>query len=163
MTHSGACYFSSAFRTAHKFTGKERDTESGLDNFEARYLGSSLGRFMSPDPMGGKTEDPQSLNRYAYVRNNPLTLTDPSGMNFGLPCSGGNTDTCNNGLQGSWQHDQDGNKTTFDPVSIGNKDGTLQDVSSNKYSVPTTGSVHTGETNPTTSPGALWQHWTKEQ
>jgi RHS repeat-associated protein len=118
--------------TEHHFTGKERDTESGLDNFEARYLGSSLGRFMSPDPMGGKTEDPQSLNRYAYVRNNPLTLTDPSGMNFGLPCSGGNTDTCNNGLQGSWQHDQDGNKTTFDPVSIGNKDGTLQDVSSNK-------------------------------
>lgn len=116
----------------HKFTGKERDSESGLDNFEARYLGSSLGRFMSPDPMGGKTQDPQSLNRYAYVRNNPLTFTDPSGMNFGLPCSGGNTDTCNNGLQGSWQHDQDGNKTTFDAVSIGNKDGTLQDVSSNK-------------------------------
>lgn len=36
----------------YKFTGKERDSESGLDNFEARYLGSSLGRFMSPDPMG---------------------------------------------------------------------------------------------------------------
>jgi len=115
-----------------KFTGKERDSESGLDNFEARYLGSSLGRFMSPDPMGGKTQDPQSLNRYAYVRNNPLKFTDPSGMNFGLPCSGGNTDTCNNGLQGSWQHDKDGNKTTFDAISIGNKDGTLQDVSSNK-------------------------------
>ena len=48
---------------------------------------------------------------------------DPSGMNFGLPCSGGHTDTCNNGLHGSWQHDQDGNKTTFDAVSIGNKDG----------------------------------------
>ena len=121
-----------SFANNYKFTGKERDSESGLDNFEARYLGSSLGRFMSPDPMGGKAEDPQSLNRYAYVRNSPLTFTDPSGMNFGLPCSGGNPDTCNNGLQGSWQHDQDGNKTTFDAVSIGNKDGTLQDVSSNK-------------------------------
>jgi RHS repeat-associated protein len=118
-------------RRAHS-SGKERDSESGLDNFTARYLGSSLGRFMSPDPMGGHQDDPQTLNRYAYVRNNPLKFTDPTGMNFGLPCSGGNTDTCNNGLQGSWQHDKDGNKTTFDPISIGNKDGQLQDVSSNK-------------------------------
>ena len=105
---------------------KERDSESGLDNFGARYDASSLGRFMTPDPMGGDTKDP-----HAYVRNNPLKFTDPSGLNFGLPCSGGNTDTCNNGLQGSWQHDKDGNKTTFDPISIGNKDGKLQDVSSN--------------------------------
>jgi len=34
---------------SYKFTGKERDSESGLDNFGARYMGSSLGRFMSPD------------------------------------------------------------------------------------------------------------------
>jgi RHS repeat-associated protein len=39
-------------RCAYKFTGKERDTESGLDNFGARYNASSLGRFMSPDPVG---------------------------------------------------------------------------------------------------------------
>ena len=71
---------------AHKFTGKERDAESGLDNFEARYLGSSLGRFMSPDPMGGHLQDPQTLNRYAYVRNNPLSLTDPTGLDFYLSC-----------------------------------------------------------------------------
>ncbi len=115
----------------YKFTGKERDAESGLDYFGARYYGSNMGRFMSPDPTGGKLEDPQSLNRYAYVRNNPLSFTDPTGLNFGLPCSGGNTDTCNNGLQGSWQHDADGNKTSFTNISIGNKDGQLQDVSSN--------------------------------
>jgi RHS repeat-associated protein len=42
-------------------SGKERDCESGLDNFEARYLGSSLGRFMCPDPMGGQQDGPQSL------------------------------------------------------------------------------------------------------
>ena len=36
-----------------QFTGKERDSESGLDNFGARYMGSSLGRFMSPDSTGG--------------------------------------------------------------------------------------------------------------
>jgi|SRR5271165_475426 len=45
----GACSFSLALRGTHKFTGKERDTESGLDYFGFRYFGSSLGRFMSPD------------------------------------------------------------------------------------------------------------------
>ena len=46
----------------------------------ARYYGSSLGRFQSPDP--GKDidlEDPQSWNKYTYVRNNPVLLTDPDG------------------------------------------------------------------------------------
>ena len=64
----------------YKFTGKERDTESGLDNFGARYDASSLGRFMSADPLLGSVADPQTLNRYAYVRNNPLNLTDPTGL-----------------------------------------------------------------------------------
>jgi len=74
----------------YKFTGKERDSESALDNFEARYLGSSLGRFMSSDPPGGHPlKIPQTLNRYAYVRNNPTTLTDPTGLDFYLRCSGG--------------------------------------------------------------------------
>jgi RHS repeat-associated protein len=53
----------------YKFTGKERDTESGLDNFEARYLEFSIGRFMSPDPAGllaQKPTYPQSWNLYAY-------------------------------------------------------------------------------------------------
>jgi RHS repeat-associated protein len=62
------------------FTGKERDWESGLDNFGARYNSSSLGRFMSPDPLGGKLIDPQTLNKYSYVRNNPINLTDPTGL-----------------------------------------------------------------------------------
>jgi RHS repeat-associated protein len=62
------------------FTGKERDSESGLDNFGARYNSSQYGRFMSPDPLGGKLADPQTLNKYSYVRNNPVTLTDPTGM-----------------------------------------------------------------------------------
>lgn len=116
---------------ASRYTGKERDAESGLDFFGARYYGSSMGRFMSPDPTGGKIEDQQSLNRYTYVRNNPVSFTDPNGLNFGLSCSGGNTGSCNNGLQGSWGHDADGNKTTFTDISIGNKVGQLQDVSSN--------------------------------
>jgi len=62
------------------FTGKLDDTESGLDYFGARYYSSSLGRFMTPDPLGGDLTNPQSLNRYAYAWNNPVTFTDPTGM-----------------------------------------------------------------------------------
>jgi RHS repeat-associated protein len=68
------------------FTGKERDTESGNDYFGARYYASSMGRFMSPDwsakyePVPyAKLTDPQTLNLYAYVLNNPLTHFDPDG------------------------------------------------------------------------------------
>ncbi len=70
----------------YKFTGKERDTESGLDYFGARYYGSNMGRFMSPDwaakamPVPyAKLDNPQSLNLYAYVGNNPLSRRDPDG------------------------------------------------------------------------------------
>ncbi len=70
----------------YKFTGKERDTESGLDYFGARYYASSMGRWMSPD-WADKPEavpysdlaNPQSLNLYGYVNNNPLTKADPDG------------------------------------------------------------------------------------
>jgi RHS repeat-associated protein len=64
------------------FTGKQRDYETNLDYFGARYFGggNNLGRFMTPDPFGGSLSDPQTLNRYAYVRNNPTTLTDPAGL-----------------------------------------------------------------------------------
>jgi RHS repeat-associated protein len=70
----------------YKFNGKERDAESGLDNFGARYDSSSLGRFMTPDwsakPQGvpyAVLDDPQSLNLYGYVRNNPTTFIDADG------------------------------------------------------------------------------------
>jgi RHS repeat-associated protein len=75
----------------YKFTGKERDTESGLDYFGARYYGSSMGRFMSPDD--GSDQDitnPQSLNLYSYVQNNPLTNTDPDGHTCQTNSSDGN-------------------------------------------------------------------------
>lgn len=70
---------------AYKFTGKERDTESGLDNFGARYNASSMGRFMSADPVFMnvmRVMDPQRLNLYAYGRNNPLVYTDPTGKDI---------------------------------------------------------------------------------
>lgn len=66
--------------TTHKFAGKERDAESGLDNFGARYSSSSIGRFTSPDSHGfSQSTDPQSWNLYAYVSNNPLIFVDPTG------------------------------------------------------------------------------------
>jgi RHS repeat-associated protein len=69
-----------------KFTGKERDQETGLDYFGARYYASNMGRFMSPD-WSDKPEavpyadlsNPQTLNLYSYGRNNPLSVTDPDG------------------------------------------------------------------------------------
>ena len=66
---------------AHKFTGKERDTESGLDYFGARHDNPSLGRFMQTDPKPDSSlvSNPQSLNRYAYVQNNPLKFVDIRG------------------------------------------------------------------------------------
>ena len=72
--------------TEHHFTGKERDTESGNDYFGARYYASTMGRFMSPDwsakmePVPyAKLDNPQTLNLYAYVGNNPLGGADPDG------------------------------------------------------------------------------------
>jgi RHS repeat-associated protein len=70
--------------TTQKFTGKERDAETGLDNFIARYLSGAQGRFTSADPenTGSDPGDPQSWNGYAYGRNNPLLFTDPTGRNY---------------------------------------------------------------------------------
>jgi RHS repeat-associated protein len=68
-------------------TNKERDTESGNDYFLARYYNSSTGRFLSPDwsaksddPVPyAKLDNPQSLNLYSYVYNNPMELVDTDG------------------------------------------------------------------------------------
>jgi len=83
----------------YKFTGKERDTETQNDYFIARYYPNNLGRFLSPDEFtGGPVSaygpadpappgalpyanilNPQSLNKYSYVYNNPLRYIDPDG------------------------------------------------------------------------------------
>ncbi|MDP3723997.1 MAG: RHS repeat-associated core domain-containing protein, partial [Candidatus Omnitrophota bacterium] len=62
-----------------KFTGQRLDTTTGLYFYNARYYDPSLGRFIQADPVVPVPGDPQALNRYSYVRNNPLTYTDPSG------------------------------------------------------------------------------------
>ena len=89
--------------TTVKFTGQERDAETaadgggltGFDNFWARMMAGSQGRFLSPDPdnAGADATNPQSWNMYGYVFNNPLAYVDPSGLN---PCVNGvNPDTGN--------------------------------------------------------------------
>jgi RHS repeat-associated protein len=71
---------------SYKFTGKQRDTETGNDYFGARYYSSAFGRFMIPDWAAKATSvpyadfgDPETLNLYVYVRNNPLLRADLDG------------------------------------------------------------------------------------
>jgi len=96
MTHSAVCADEEVSGRPYRCTGKERDAESGNDYFGARYYGSSMGRFMSPD-WSARAEavpysilsDPQTLNLYAYMHNNPLGGIDPDGH---IDCSGSNGD-----------------------------------------------------------------------
>ena len=97
-------YGSAGDAVTHKFTGQERDAETassamqGLDYFGARYYSGAMGRFMTPDwsakpqpiPYADLT-DPQTLNLYGYVRNNPLTEDDVDGHGGCEAAAGGNT------------------------------------------------------------------------
>ncbi|HEV2416458.1 MAG TPA: RHS repeat-associated core domain-containing protein [Terriglobia bacterium] len=67
----------------YKFAGLTRDPVTGLDQAMLRTYSSSINRWLSPDLLGGDITNPQSLNRYAYAVNNPIKLTDPSGLD---PC-----------------------------------------------------------------------------
>ena len=85
MTHSAVCVVRVRFRQS-RYTGKERDTESGNDYFDARYYSSNLGRFMSPDwsakaePVPyARLDDPQTLNLYSYLQNSPTAGVDADG------------------------------------------------------------------------------------
>ena len=77
----GERVISTSSGNTYKFTGKERDSESGLDNFGARYDSSATGRFMSVDPSNKSINklNPQSWNRYTYTLNNPLRFVDDNG------------------------------------------------------------------------------------
>lgn len=66
----------------YKFAGMERDQESGLDHTQFRQYAAIMGRFMTPDPYNGSYDvsNPQSMNRYTYAMNNPLSNVDPTGL-----------------------------------------------------------------------------------
>jgi RHS repeat-associated protein len=62
------------------YTGEQWDAGAGLVFLRARYYEPGVGRFVSKDPFPGYAHNPQSLNRWVYVRNNPVGLVDPSGL-----------------------------------------------------------------------------------
>ncbi|MCP4371085.1 MAG: hypothetical protein GY797_23665 [Deltaproteobacteria bacterium] len=66
--------------TQNGFTGHEHIGSAQLIHMNGRVYDSSLGRFLSPDPIIQNPYNPQSLNRYSYVMNNPLSIIDPSGL-----------------------------------------------------------------------------------
>jgi len=113
LTASGTC----PDATEHHFTGKERDTESGNDYFGARYYASAMGRFLSPDwasnpqavPYGIFT-NPQTLNLYNYMRNNPLSGVDKDGH------CGGPNDPCSQVKVTTEQKDPSTGKPTYPQI-----------------------------------------------
>jgi RHS repeat-associated protein len=89
MGGRGSCFSNGNYPEAgpdkanQKFTGKERDWETGLDYFGARYFSGVEGRFASADPKiltARHLTSPQKWNKYAYVLNNPLNRIDPDGQ-----------------------------------------------------------------------------------
>jgi RHS repeat-associated protein len=105
-----------------KFTQKERDNESGLDYFEARYYSSAQGRFTSVDPgnAGARRKDPQSWNAYDYGRNNPLRYIDPDGTTYRLYDLDGNWQDISDENADEWRK-KDG--VVFKDGKIFDKDG----------------------------------------
>ena len=69
--------------TDRGFGGHRHDDELGLIYMNGRYYVPSAGRFVSPDPVVPNPANPQAWNRYSYVYNNPVTLSDPTGH---IPC-----------------------------------------------------------------------------
>jgi len=70
---------SGAVSTAYKFTGQRLDDSTGLYYYGARYYDAAIGRFVQADSIVPQPGNPQALNRYSYVLNNPVRYTDPTG------------------------------------------------------------------------------------
>jgi RHS repeat-associated protein len=93
----------------YKFTGKERDSESGLDYFGARYYTSTLGKFVTPDPLMARAHvsNPQTWNRYSYTLNKPLRFVAPDGLEPN-PCQK-DADSCTATVKVNVIYDKDAN------------------------------------------------------
>jgi RHS repeat-associated protein len=123
--------------TEHKFAGMERDPTTLHDHALFREYADVIGRWNSPDPLSGHLEDPQTLNRYVYVRDNPLNLTDPTGLDFYLQCTDKDHLGCTqvqtdpgNEKSSQWvQADKNGNATiiTSDSIRAGQNSATVSE------------------------------------
>ena len=78
----GESWYSTNTTTKFIFTSYERDSESGHDYAQQRYYHVLWGRFCSADPVSGIPGDPQTWDRYVYARNDPIDLTDPTGLSW---------------------------------------------------------------------------------
>lgn len=78
----GESWYNNSATKSWVFTSYERDLESGNDYALARQYASTQGRFLSPDRLQGHVGDPQSWNRYSYVENDPVDVSDPNGQGF---------------------------------------------------------------------------------
>jgi RHS repeat-associated protein len=162
MTYFAVCTTKVCF-SQYRYTGKERDTESGLDYFGARYYSSSMGRFSSPDPSGltyANPYNPQSLNLYAYVLNNPLKNIDPTGLDCvylsddskSIEEIDADSDTSESDCGATGGTHVTGHLTGYGSTD---SDGTLNEFYSNAYDVQN--GKQNGMPNPSTWPG-FWDY-----
>jgi RHS repeat-associated protein len=85
------------------FAGLRWPVNDPLKPSATREYSGNVFRWMTPDTFGGHLEDPQTLNKYAYVRNNPTSLNDPSGRDIWLKCDEGSDKShCHGGYYGTW-------------------------------------------------------------
>jgi RHS repeat-associated protein len=118
----------------YKWTGLERDSETGLDHTLNRQYSSNTGRWLSPDSIPGSASNPQSWNRYSYVVNNPINLTDRLGLYVptyfsGCPQNGGGA-SCAQGTVnfGQWDASTNTNAVNWVPESLASPEETVFDA-----------------------------------
>jgi RHS repeat-associated protein len=146
------------------FTGKERDSESGNDYFGARYYGSSMGRFLSPDwseepdtvPYA-EFENPQTLNLYSYGNNNPLLNNDPDGHSVNVCTNDANgnqqcTLLSNEQYEASQQGNGSLNVPTLDQVGNNQTNGTFNATAITDANGNTVGTATYSPDNPGIDP-----------
>jgi len=120
--------------TDRRFTGQRREAGLGLYDYGARYYDPALGRFIQADTMVPSPANPQTLNRYAYTRNNPIKYNDPTGHDVG--CGGYDC--------GSWEGQFSYARRHFPYANLS--------VVSMPTSAPTSTPTPTPTSDPTTTP-----------
>jgi len=105
--------------TTRGFTGHEQDDAIGLINMNARLYEPVIGRFLSPDSIVPDESFTQAFNRYSYVINNPLTLSDPTGHTYDPSDNGSTVDSGSGGASGSGSTSSGGPEGEVTQTSLG--------------------------------------------